>query len=257
MLYRIGLPERKDDGFSARPVRQTPPASSRFVMIARVLPVFAAFASLALAQEFRSGPQPGTPEKPVRVPHSFEAHTFNGKHADRFRSLVCENDFYPTVLILAKDPETLKDPAPLKGLLAKLEETIGKYETMDAYPEVTGFSAYIVFLSDAAQTSLVAKEDDPAKLVKEATDRRALYARVRPWGDELKKVTVGCAVPDAVKGYAVNAAADLTILYYDAFVVQDNFAYAAGFGEADAGKVAARVEQRLDAKIAALKAKRK
>src|SRR5882724_11750188 len=104
----------------------------RVCLIATILTI----ATVALAQDgFRSGPQPAPARQPfTKIPQAFEAHVFNGKFADRFHCVVSENDFFPTVLIFAKDPGEGKD-APLKNLLGKLEELIDKYRPMDQYPE--------------------------------------------------------------------------------------------------------------------------
>jgi hypothetical protein len=212
-------------------------------------------AAAAIAQEgFRSGLQPAAPgQPPVKIPQSFEAHIFNGKFADRFHCVVSENDFFPTVLLFAKVPDEGKD-APLKSLLGKLDELIEKYRPMDQYPEAANFSAFAVFLSEKAQTSLT-KEDvkDPAALVKEATDRRTLYAQMAEWAKPLKKVVVAAAVPESVDQFKLNPEAELTVLYYESFNVLENFAFADGkFTEENVAPIIAKIDERLQAKIAAI-----
>jgi hypothetical protein len=221
------------------------------VLIALVLTV----ATAAVAQEgFLSGPQPAAPKQPfVKIPQSFEAHIFNGKFADRYHCVVSESDFFPTVLVFAKVPGEGKD-APLKSLLGKLDELIAKYRPMDQYPEAANFSAYAVFLSEKAQTSLT-KEDvkDPAALVKEATDRRMLYAEMAEWAKPLKMVVVATCVPEAVDKFKLNAEAELTVLYYESFNVLENFAFADGkFGEENVAPIITKIDERLQAKIAAI-----
>ena len=208
-----------------------------------------------MAQEgFRSGLQPAAPGKPaVKIPQSFQAHLFNGKFADRFHSVVTENDFFPTVLIFAKDPGEGKD-APLKSLLGKLDELVEKYRPMDQYPEAANFNAYVVFLDDKAQTSLTKVDvKDAADLVKEAIERRVLYARMAEWAKPLKKVVVAVCVPEAVAKFELKPDAELTMLYYDSFNVLDNFAFADGkFTEENVAPIITKVEERLQAKIAAI-----
>ena len=221
------------------------------VLIALVLTIAAA----AVAQEaFRSGPQPAAPGQPaVKIPQSFEAHIFNGKFADRFHCVVSENDFFPTVLLFAKVPAEGKD-APLKSLLGKLDELIEKYRPMDQYPEAANFSAYVVFLDKAAQTSLTKPDvKDPAALVQEATERRALYAKMAEWAKPLKKVVVAVCVPESVDQFKLNAEAELTVLYYESFNVLENFAFADGkFTEENVAPIITKIDERLQTKIAAI-----
>ena len=220
----------------------------------RARPVSFLFAALylagaAIAQDaIRSGPQSG-----VKVPQSFEAHVYNGKYADRFHCVVCENDFFPTVLIFLKDPGEGKDAAH-KNLLGKLDELIEKYRPMDQYPEVAAFSVFSVFVSDAAQTSLTKPDEkDPAALVKEATLRRTLDARMREWAKPLKKVAVAAVVPESVGKFQLNSAAEMTALYYDSFNVLENFAFGEGkFQDGDIETILMKVETKLQGKIAAL-----
>jgi hypothetical protein len=212
-------------------------------------------ALIAAGQDpLKSGPQPAAKgQPPTKIPQSFEAHTFNGRHADRFHCVVCENDFFPTVLIFLKEPAKDKDAA-IKAFLAKLDDLVPKYQALDQYPEVTGFSAYAIFLNEAAQSSLTKPDEkDPTALVKEATDRRELYKRMREWAKPLKNVTIGVAVPEAVKEFQINKDAEMTVLYYDAFNVLENLAFAPGaFKDEDIAPIFERVEKRLQEKIAVL-----
>lgn len=238
----------------------------------RLFGVFGGFLALvvtfpALGQDgkFKSGPQPAAPgEKPKKMPHSFEVHTFNGKNADRFHCLVCENDIHPTVMLFLKEPAEGKGKA-LEDLLKKLDELIDKYQVMEKYPEVTTLAAYAVFIDPAAQTALTKPDEaDPAALVKEATDRRALYAHMKEWAGKTKKVIVGVTVPEWLdkrpdqrsEGYKINPAASLTGLYYDGLSVLENFSYE-NFTEADVDPIIRKVEARLQDFIADLEARKK
>jgi hypothetical protein len=196
-----------------------------------------------------SGLQP-----PAKMPHAFDVYAFNGKNAERFQCLVCENDIYPTLLLFLKETDNRK---PLETLFGKLDGLLEKYQALEKYPDVANFAVYAVFLSPAAQTSLSnPKEADPAKLVKEATDRRALHQRMREWAGKVKKVVVACAVPEVVSGYKINSAAALTGLYYERLDVQENFAFA-DLTEANADAIVAGVDARLQAKVTALEGKKK
>ncbi|HEX3315923.1 MAG TPA: hypothetical protein VHR72_13580 [Gemmataceae bacterium] len=225
-----------------------------------LIAILLSVAAVAVAQEgFRSGPQPAAPGKPfVKIPQSFQAHLFNGKFVDRYHDVVGEHDFFPTVLLFANVPAEGKE-APLKSLLGKLDELIEKYRPMDQYPEAANFSAYAVFLSPAAQNSLTKVDvKDPAALVKEATDRRALYAQLTEWAKPLKKVVVGTCVPESVDQYKLNPQAELTVLYYESFNVLENFAFADGkFGEENVAPIVAKIDERLQAKIAVLEKARR
>lgn len=217
------------------------------------------------AGKIKSGIEPAAVgETPTKMPHSFQIHTFNGKNANRFHSIVCENDVHPTVLLILKEPAEGKGKA-LESLLAKLDGLIDKYQVMDKYPEVTTLAAYAVFIDPAAQTSLTKPEEtDPAALVKEATDRRALYARIKEWSEKPKKVIVGVTVPEWLDkkpeqksdGYKINPAASLTGFYYDGLTVLENFSFDT-FTDADVDPIIAKVEARLQAIIANLDAKKK
>ena len=192
---------------------------------------------------------------PAKMPHAFDVYTFNGKNAERFHCLVCENDINPTLLLFLKEPADGKGKA-IEALFAKLDDLLEKYQAMEKYPDVANFAVYAVFLSPAAQTSLNnPKEPDAAKLVKEATDRRALYQRMKEWAGKVKKVVVACAIPEAAKGYKINAAANVTGIYYDSLDVQENFAFDE-FSESNVNTIVAGVETRLQAKIAAFEAKK-
>lgn len=216
-----------------------------------------ALAPMIRGQAFQSGLQPAAADKsPVKLPHAFDVHTFNGSNANRYHCLVCENDIHPTLLLFLKEPAEGKQK-PLEDLFGKLDALIEKYQALDKYPDVTTFAVYAVFLSPAAQTSLNnAAEADPANLVKEATERRALYQRMKEWAGKAKKVIVATAIPEAAKGYNVNPAASLTGIYYYRLNVVDNFAFEE-FAEADVEPIVARVEMRLQSIIATLEAGRK
>lgn len=215
-----------------------------------------AVATSATAQ-VESGPRPAPPgQPPVKMPHAFDAHTFNGRAANRFHCMVCENDIHPSLIVFIKDPAAGNEKA-LEDLFAKLDRMIEKYQAMDQYPEVTTFAAFAVFLDPAAQTSLSKPgESDPAALVKEATDRRALYQRMRAWADKTKKVVVAVAIPEAVKGYNINPEAAVTAIFYHRLNVVDNFAFA-DFTQADAEAIVQRVEMRLESIIDTLDKRRK
>jgi hypothetical protein len=198
----------------------------------------------AHGQEVPSGLQP-----PTKMAHAFDVYTFNGKNAERFHCLVCENDANPTLLLFLKEPAEGKGKA-LESLFGKLDELAAKYQAMEKYPDIAKFAVYAVFLDPAAQTSLNnPKEIDPAKLVKEATDRRALYQRLKGWAGKVKNVVVATAIPEAAKGYKINPAAGLTGLYYDSLDVRENFAFSE-LGEGAIDGIVARVEARLQARMA-------
>jgi hypothetical protein len=211
----------------------------------------------AHGQGFTSGLLPAAPGKPyTKMPHSFDVHTFNGRNANRFHCLVCENDIHPTLLLFLKEPAEGKQKA-LEDLFGKLDALVEKYQAMEKYADVTTVAVYAVFLSPAAQTSLDnASEADPASLVKEATERRALYQRMKEWAGKTKKVVIATAIPEAAKGYNINPAASLTGLYYYRLNVLENFAFEE-FTEADVEPIITRMEMRLQSIIATLEAGRK
>jgi hypothetical protein len=219
------------------------------------IPILALSLTLvAYAQEgFQSGLQPAPKEQPfTKIPQSFEAHIFNGKYENRFHDVVSESDYFPTVLLFVNKQPAEGKEAPLKNLLAKLDELIEKYQPMDQYPEVSKFAVYAIFLDPTAQTSLT-KEDvkDPAALVKEATERRTLYAKMTEWAKPIKKVVIGTCVPESVDKYKLNPDAEFTMLYYESFNVLDNWAYGEGkFAEENIAPIIAKLDERLQAKIA-------
>lgn len=207
-------------------------------------------------QGFESGLQPGPAGKPTKMPHPFDVHTFNGRNPNQFHCLVCENDIHPTLLLFLKEPAEGKEKA-LADLFSGLDDMIAKYQAMEKYPDVTTFAVYAVFLSPAAQNSLNNPgEADPSALVKEATERRALYQRMKEWAGKTKKVVIATAIPEAAKGYKINPAASLTGLYYHRLNVLDNFAFE-DFTDADVEPIVSRVEMRLQGMIMAYEATRK
>ncbi len=212
----------------------------------------------ALGQDgFQSGLQPAAAAMPAtKMPHAFDVHPFNGKFANRFHCLVCENDIHPTLLLFLKEPADGQEKA-LESLFGKLDELIDKYQAMEKYPEVSTFAVFAVFLSPAAQTSLNnPNEPDAAKLVKEATDRRALYRRMTEWAGKVKKVVIATTIPDAVKAYKINPMASLTGIYYETLDVKANFAFET-FGDGNVDAIVNGVDAQLKSRIAALDAKRK
>src|SRR5262249_32805822 len=97
-----------------------------------VVPVVASLC-VAADEALKSGPQPGTEDKPVLVPGAFQV--LSVVHADiersnktvyspvgKFHCPVCEHGLNPVVLIFSRTIPEPDKPGPLTQLLTKLEE---------------------------------------------------------------------------------------------------------------------------------------
>ncbi|MGE3807045.1 MAG: hypothetical protein AB7K24_20465, partial [Gemmataceae bacterium] len=76
------------------------------------------------AQDFKSGPQPGTDEKPGIIPGSFQAWMVTGKHFGRFHSPVSEFALNPTLLLFVR---SIEEEGKLAELLKRVDELAAKH----------------------------------------------------------------------------------------------------------------------------------
>jgi hypothetical protein len=191
------------------------------------------------AEAFKSGPQVGE-----LLPGPFDAFNINGKKAKgRQHCLVCEYGLNPAVMIFAREPEGGK-VEPLASLLGKLDEAIARHA------EEYKLGAAVVFLSpDARDSSNNAGEQDPKKIVDEAIARDALVKRLQQRADKLKSVVVAYYPAEGPKDYKINAAAEVTVLFYVKHKVLANFAFAPDkMTAADVAKIMSTVEESLSKK---------
>ena len=117
------------------------------------------------AADIKSGPQPGTKDKPASLPGSFEILSVTPeKNAGRFHCPVSDFGLNPAVLIFTQvEPDSVSPE--IVTLLKNLEATVAKY------PEVQ-LGACVVFLNDGGyREALENKSDDLPKAI-EFKDQR-------------------------------------------------------------------------------------
>jgi hypothetical protein len=164
---------------------------------------------------FKSGPQTGE-----LIPGSFAPFNVNGKRKDRYHCLVCDYGVEPVVLVFAREPAEGKDEA-LSDLLKKLDDAVERHQDKFLH-------SFVVFLSPDAPGAPAGAEETPEKLVKEATARVDLNARLLTRAEKLKTLVVGSFPAEGPKGYKISNQAEVTVLFYSGFKVEKNFAFKAG-----------------------------
>jgi hypothetical protein len=165
---------------------------------------------------FKSGPQVGE-----IIPGSFAPFNINGKRKDSYHCLVCDYGVEPVVLVFAREPAEGKDEA-LNDLMKQMDDAVERNQ--DKF-----LRSFVVFLSpDAPAVSAGASEETADKLVKEATGRAALNARLQGRVEKLKNLVLAYFPDEGPKGYQISDQAEVTVLCYKGFKVDANFAFKAG-----------------------------
>jgi hypothetical protein len=165
---------------------------------------------------FKSGPQVGE-----IIPGSFAPFNVNGKRKDRYHCLVCDYGVEPVVLVFAREPAEGKDEA-LTDLMKQLDDAVERHQDRFLH-------SFIVFLSaDAPGAAAGTSADTADKLVKEATGRAALNVRLQGRAEKLKNLVLGYFPAEGPKGYQISDKAEVTVLCYNGFQVDANFAFKAG-----------------------------
>ena len=149
--------------------------------------------SPGLAQELKSGPQPGE-----LLPGPFHPYNLNGPFATHPHCLVCEFGPRPVVMVFARDA------TKITGLLQKLDEVVGRRRDV-------GLKAFAVILSPD-----FAKEEN----------RKEVIQSLEKTAADLKNVILAVEGPDGPEKYRINKDADVTVILYRKLNVAANFAYA-------------------------------
>jgi hypothetical protein len=190
---------------------------------------------LLTAQDAGSGPKEG-----AFLPKPFGCYNFNGAHKGKFHCLVCDYALNPVVLVFAREPEKDKDLV-LNALLKRLDDATNEFKKQQ-------LKAAVVFLSADAQSSATnPAETDPKKLVEEAKNRDALYARLSDRAATYKGVDVAVYQTPGPKDYDLDPKAEVSIVIYNKLRVVLSRAYEPGkLSEDEVDKILAKVKDTLE-----------
>ncbi|MGL6096790.1 MAG: hypothetical protein ACRC7O_13460 [Fimbriiglobus sp.] len=156
------------------------------------LAVVAAFATSAVAEDLKSGPQAG-----AKLPGAFSPLNVNGEDAGQKRCLVCKNGANPVAMIFARTAEC---PQAAK-LIKKVDEVTAKNSGCD-------MGSFVVFCADDEKLEAKLKE-----MVTKA---------------ELKKVILSIDTPTGPAKYSIAKDADITVVLYNEGKVVVNKAFKKG-----------------------------
>jgi len=154
--------------------------------------VVAAFGSIVLAAEIKSGPQAGD-----KVPGPFHPLNINGEGAGKKECLFCRHGENPVAMVFARSA----DDASTAKLIKKLEEVTAANSKAE-------MGSFVVFLSDSDKTETALK-----KMAEEA---------------KLKNVTLAVDNPAGPEKYNVAKDADITVVLYTGRVVKVNKSFEKG-----------------------------
>lgn len=188
------------------------------------------------AQDAGSGPKEG-----AFLPKPFSCYNFNGAHKGKYHCLVCDYALYPVVLVFAREPEDKDKEAALNALLKRLDDAAIEFKKHQ-------LRAAVVFLSADAQSSATnPAETDPKKLVEEAKNRDALYARLADRAAAFKSVDVAVFPTPGPKDYDLDPKAEVSVVFYNKLRVVASRAFAPGkLSEEEVDKVLAKVKETLE-----------
>jgi hypothetical protein len=175
--------------------------------------VVAAFGSLAVAAEIKSGPQSGE-----KVPGPFHPLNVNGESAGEKACLFCKHGENPVAMVFARTPEC----EGTQKLIKKLEEVTAANKKAE-------MGAFVVFLSDSDKTEKALK-----KMAEDA---------------KLKNVVLAVDNPAGPEKYKVAKDADLTVVLYTDRMVKVNVSFEKGkITDKDIDAIVADVAKILPAK---------
>jgi hypothetical protein len=190
----------------------------RYAVAVLAFILLALFPAGLLAQEIKSGPQPGE-----EIPGPFHELNVNGAHAGNPHCLVCEYGLRPVVVVFARGTEG----AALTTLLQKLDADVGKYKNA----QLRAFA--VIFSED------LTKEDA----------RQEFLTRVEKLAAGVKNIVLAVAGPDGPAKYKLTKDAAVTALLYRDLKVEANFAYAKDkMTEKDVNTIQEAVEKLVGAK---------
>ncbi len=154
--------------------------------------VVAAFGSIALAAEIKSGPQAGE-----KVPGPFHPLNVNGESAGEKACLFCKHGESPVAMVFARTPECEGTQKLIKAL-----------EKATAANSKAEMGSFVVFLSDSDKTE---------KALKKFADEA-----------KLKNVVLAVDNPAGPEKYNVAKDADLTVVLYTDRMVKVNVSFEKG-----------------------------
>lgn len=201
---------------------------------------------LLAADDLKSGPQPGEPDKPNKLPGSFQALNVVGLRAGRFHCPVVEHGLNPVVLVFSRQEPPEDMDKPLAKLIKQLDEAVGKHRDLHR------LGAAVVFLKGDYRKSLEvkleepeeiieylkekdpqkAKEKEPKKLlafIKEADTKDLMVKKIQDLGKGLAVQHLALSLDSDAgpENWAVHKDADVTVVMYLRHNVLANFAYTA------------------------------
>src|SRR5262245_23504113 len=107
----------------------------------------AACPMLVHGQNLKSGPPPGTADKPSYVPAPFHPFNATGDRKGKYHCLVCRYGLRPVVVVFARQVPKADDP--LAVLLQKLDAAVNEHQDVR-------LAAFAVFLTDVDEVGRAA-----------------------------------------------------------------------------------------------------
>lgn len=178
---------------------------------------------------FKSGPQPGTAEKPELIPGTFQCWMVTGLRAGRYHSPVCEHSLNPVVLVFGRNA----DDNELGTFLKKIDGLIAKH------PDAR-LGCCAVILNDGGFRETLGTEGDEditPKLAEAAGKKDELEVKLRELGKECKHVTFALDLASGPKEYKIHDEAQVTVLVYYKHVILGSYAFKEALQEKDADKL--------------------
>lgn len=208
------------------------------VVTALLLAVSAVFAA---DEEIKSGPQPGTEEKPTGLPSSFQAWMLTGQHAGAFHAPVAGHALNPTLMLFVR---SLDEDDKVIDLLKKVEELSAKHP--DARLGCT-----VIVLDDGGFRQFI-MEEKAEDATKSASERLVEASRVKDGAEKkfkamneklgFKNVAIGLYSKVGPKGYEINPDAHTTALIFNKHVILNNHAAKEKLNEEQVAEIARELE---------------
>jgi hypothetical protein len=180
--------------------------------------------------EFKSGPQPGE-----KIPGSFNPFNINGKHGKLVKDrtilrqgshhcLVTDFELRPVVLVFAREST---DDKLLMDLLKQIDQAVEKNN--EAGGEMRSFAVFLSPFGTDTVIEATLPEDkrttDPEKLVELAVGRKMLIKQLDQRAANFKNLIVAYYHNGGPAAYKIHPAAEITILLYENYKVEANFAF--------------------------------
>jgi len=173
------------------------------------------------------------------LPKPFSCYNFNGAHKGSFTAGLRLRTVSRRARLCTRAEDKDKEAA-LNALLKRLDDSANEFKKHQ-------LRAAVVFLSADAQSSATnPAETDPKKLVEEAKNRDALYARLADRAAAFKGVDVAVFPAPGPKDYDLDPKAEVSVVFYNKLRVVASRAFAPGkLSEEEVDKVLAKVKETL------------